>query len=139
MVANWRLKTQMSLVVIFFLPAPNSGLGFFLTLRGLIPWRRSVALISASEVPDISPLTFLPWRSIPSHWNIFDFIACSAIRYSMVTALISSRLVTPSMTFLSADWRIFGMPSFAAWSASSMALEPAMIRRFIASEIGMTW
>lgn len=80
MVDIWRLNTEMSLGVILFPPAPpKSGLAFFFTRVGLMPWRRSMALTTASPCPDISPLIRLPRRSVPSQANILDLTAASAM------------------------------------------------------------
>lgn len=69
MVANCRLKTAMSLVTIFFLPAANSGFGFFLILTTRIPWRRSSARAISSLREDNSPFRRAPLRSAPSQTN----------------------------------------------------------------------
>ena len=130
----------MSFGVIFFLPARESSeRGLRRTLMGLTPWRRSSAFTRASLLPDISPFTRLPARSVPSHRNMSCLSACWAMaRYSRVTRLISSRLVMPLRTFRSPDWRMSRMPSRRAWSASSMALRFSMMSRRMPSETGIT-
>jgi len=57
----------------------------------------------------------------------------------LVTRLTSSKEVKPSMAFFKPDLRKSAIPSLAAWSASTSALLPSIINRFIASEIGITW
>ncbi len=58
---------------------------------------------------------------------------------SLVTRLISARLVTPLRTFISADWRRSRMPAFWATAAICMALPPSSTMAWMSSDIGMTW
>src|SRR5262249_14126860 len=60
-------------------------------------------------------------------------------RYSMVTLLTSSMLVTPALTFSRPERRRSQTPSLAAWSAMLMALPPSMMMRPMDSVTGMTW
>src|SRR5580765_3873306 len=59
--------------------------------------------------------------------------------YSIVTLLISARLVRPALTFSSPERRRSHTPSLAAWSAMSMALPPFMMMRPMASVHSITW
>ena len=96
---------------------------------------------------DRRPLTFWPLRflSLPDHEGhvAFDGTDCGASlrhsAYSIVTLLISSRLVSPALTFSSPARRRSQTPSLMAWSLMSMALPPAMMMRPMASVTSMTW
>src|SRR5574340_51531 len=50
----------------------------FLTFRTRIPWRRRVAWTMASPAARISPLTFLPFLSTPSHRNVYSLAGAPA-------------------------------------------------------------
>src|SRR3569832_1943238 len=78
MVASCRLNTAISLGVTFFLAAPNSDFGFFLTLSGLMPRRRSSARTRATLLPLTSPLVRAPFLSVPSHTKMSCFAVFSA-------------------------------------------------------------
>src|SRR5690554_1256323 len=78
MVANCRVSIAMSNGVIFLLP-PNNGLGFFLTLSGIMPCFRSWAFTKARLEPVSSPLVLLPFRSLPSQTYDSSFCAFSAM------------------------------------------------------------
>jgi hypothetical protein len=75
MVASWRVKSVISFSVIFPLAAKAPC---FFTFVTVIPWRRKVALTTASPAARISPLTTLPFLSLPSHrkGNLFGCVSC---------------------------------------------------------------
>ena len=144
MVASWRMKMAMSFGMIFLPAPPNSGLGFFLILSGLTPMRRSSDFTWASVAAVRLPFIRLPLASVPSQAHttssVFLFFAGAfAMDQSLVTRLISSRLVTPCRIFLRPDLRRSGTPSSSAWSASCMELQPSMIMRPMSSDTGITW
>ena len=58
---------------------------------------------------------------------------------SLVTRLISARLVWPLRTLSRADWRRSRTPAFCAASAICMALPPSSTIAEISSLIGITW
>ena len=70
----------------------------FLTLVTLMPWRRSVALTTASPPARISPCTVFPVLSRPSHWNTASLtlapkysplqLPCRSPRFPMLTACV---------------------------------------------------
>jgi hypothetical protein len=59
--ASWRVKTVMSLSVIFLPPRDDT----FLTLETWMPWRRSDVVTAASPGARSSPFTTLPALSLP--------------------------------------------------------------------------
>ena len=63
---------------------------------------------------------------------------CGA-RQSLVTRLISAKLVVPAAAFTNADWRRSRMPARCAASAIWMALPPSSTITEISSFIGITW
>src|SRR5690606_557732 len=85
----------------------------------------------------------LPNCSALSHDSLspekLDYEIRAIRNQSIVTRLISSRLVTPSLTFLRPDIRRSGMPSARAWSAICIALPSSMMMRPSVSVTGMTW
>ena len=78
-VASCRVKIAMSIGLIFLPPPPKRGFGFFLTVLGLIPWRRSCALAIARLTDSISPLVARPCLSVPCQVKMFPFDALVAI------------------------------------------------------------
>ena len=152
-VESWRVKTAMSFCLIALPPLMRR----FFTLLTITPWRRRLALTMASPPARISPRTGLPFLSLPSHSKTMSLIrafAASAVairlrganlafrfsfRYSFVTEISSSSVVTPARTLSSPDWRRSRTPSRWACSAMSIELpEPRMIF-WISSVMGMTW
>jgi hypothetical protein len=68
-VASWRVKSVMSLSVTL----PPRPTRCFLTLVTRMPWRRSVALTTASPPARISPRITLPALSLPSQAKVASF------------------------------------------------------------------
>src|SRR5690606_19239134 len=60
-------------------------------------------------------------------------------RQSLVTRLISARLVMPFLTLSNADWRRSRTPERCAASAICCELPPASTMAAISSVIGITW
>src|SRR5690606_13936824 len=58
---------------------------------------------------------------------------------SLVTRLISARLVMPFFTFSNADWRRSRTPDSCAAAAICCTLPPARMMAWILSVIGITW
>jgi hypothetical protein len=74
MVASWRVKMAMSFCLIERPPLVRR----FLTLVIRMPWRRRLALTTASPPARISPRTTLPFLSLPSHSKIASFGSCES-------------------------------------------------------------
>jgi len=68
-VANWRVKSVMSLVVIF-LPVEKD---FFFTFVTKMPCLRKVTVTMVSLPARSSPLTIFPDLSLPSHAKMTSF------------------------------------------------------------------
>ncbi len=118
-VASWRVKMAMSFCLIALPPLVRR----FLTLVTRMPWRRRLALTTASPPARISPRTSLPFLSLPSHSKIESLVLsggyCSCHRvsganlserwgvggvgHSLVTEITSSSVVTPARTFIRPD------------------------------------
>ena len=152
-VAICREKIAMSAAVTR--PCLRNSMLCFLTRVGTTPWRRSSARTAVSLAATTLPLTFLPVRSVPSQvkGTCPPVVAVVAMRQdlqrrtsasrnepygrrrpqSIVTLLISSRLVMPSLTFFSPDMRRSATPSFLASAAICIALPPSMMIRPICS------
>ncbi len=96
MIAIWRLKKAMSLVLIALPAAPNRGLGLGLTTLGVMPWRRSSARSRLAFLAGVSPFILTPRLSVPTQTN-----GCS----SMVLRTTGSFLIALRLT------DIFWLPS----------------------------
>jgi hypothetical protein len=165
MVASWRVNSAMSFCLIELPPLVRR----FFTLVSRMPWRRRLALTWASPPARISPRTTLPFLSRPSHskTSSLTFLAADAVamrapdrmggraqrvarpcggrwcsircRHWLVTAMISSSVVTPWRTFTRPDWRRSRTPSRWACWAMSIAVPSLRMMRWMASDIGITW
>ncbi len=78
MVDIWRVNRAMSIGLIFF-PAPSREMPFLRTLTGVMPCLRSCALTRVGFWLDSSPLTLVPFLSVPSHTKTLVFNALSAM------------------------------------------------------------
>ena len=148
-VASCRVKMAMSFCLIERPPPIRR----FLTLVTRMPWRRRLALTMASPPARNSPRTILPVLSLPSHSKTKSLmlLAATAVaivppvnplpcrRYSLVTEITSSSVVTPALTLTSPDWRRSRTPSARACSAMSSAVPSLRMMRWMLSVIGMTW
>ena len=137
MVASWRAKIAISSAETFFFERPSSRfLDFLRILITLMPCLRSWAFASARFLPGISPLIFCPRRLVPSYTKLGSsspFFAAMSILYgySLVTRLISCRLVMPSITFFRPERRRLSKPARADASAIWIALPSSIIIRAI--------
>ena len=76
-VANWRLKMEMSRGLIELPALPNSGFGFGFTDCGLMPWRRNSALTKAALLVVYSPFIRVPRLSRPTQTNVSVWLSCA--------------------------------------------------------------
>jgi hypothetical protein len=74
-VASWRVKIAMSFCLIALAAAQRR----FLTLVTRMPWRRRLALTTASPPARISPRTILPFLSLPSHSKTNSLMSSSRL------------------------------------------------------------
>ncbi len=88
MVASWRAKIAMSLVVIFCLRLVKIELLFLRTLIGVMPWRRISARASAIVAARDSPLMRLPLRSVPSQVKTRAFSGLGAAAVAAFVAML---------------------------------------------------
>ena len=79
MVASWRVKIAMSFCLIERPPLVRR----LRTLVTRTPWRRRLALTTASPPARISPRTILPFLSLPSHSKMISFGALPSVAVAM--------------------------------------------------------
>ena len=82
-VASCRVNTAISAGLIGLPWPPNSGLDFFLTFFGWMPWRRSWALAMAGVAARISPVLLRPDLSMPFQTKVSFLAALVAIVLSV--------------------------------------------------------
>ena len=83
MVASWRVKMAISAGLIGLPCPPNSGLAFFFTFLGCMPWRRNCALAMAVLAARISPVLLRPDLSVPFQTKVSFLAALVAILLSV--------------------------------------------------------
>ncbi|MNV46163.1 hypothetical protein D3C71_1379860 [compost metagenome] len=96
MVAIWRLKKAISLVLTGLPALPNKGLGLGLTTVGVIPKRRSSALSRLMFLASCSPFIFTPRLSVPSQTNGCIWLVLRPAVSLLIALRVTAIFLSPS-------------------------------------------